>query len=119
MVPPAATLAPPAARPANNHPGSQERISRQIPGQPGTQNLPDTARTNLTDSLLTNAPNGGTVTPQETDSATLTFDQHIVKILRKTIIGTYLLVLLILLLLLAFKLRQRANRKKKQREDAH
>ncbi len=116
-VPPAATLATPATRPANNNPGSQERISRQTPGQPGTQNLPDTARTNPNDSLFTNAPDGGTLTPEKTDSATLTPDQRIVKTLRRGMVGFYLLIWLILLLWLLFEWRRRSQRKKMQRAD--
>jgi prepilin-type processing-associated H-X9-DG protein/prepilin-type N-terminal cleavage/methylation domain-containing protein len=114
---PAAALASPATRPENNYPGSQERVSRQIPGQPGTQNLPDMARTNLNDSLFTNTPNAGTITPEKTDPATLTPDQRIVKTLRRGMIGFYLLIWLILLIWLLFEWRRRSQRKKMQRAD--
>lgn len=114
-----AAPASPATRPANTSHGGQGRVGLQTPGQSGTQSLPDVAGKHPSGSLSTNTPGGGTVTPEDTDPVTLTFDQRVVKFLRKIIIGTYLLVLLILLLLLAFKLWQRAKRKKEQREDAH
>ncbi len=101
---PAATRASPATRPANHYPGSQERISRQTPGQLGTQNVPDTARTNLNNSLFTNTPDGGTITPEKTDPATLTPDQRIVKTLRRGMIGFYLLIWLVLLIWLLFEM---------------
>jgi prepilin-type N-terminal cleavage/methylation domain-containing protein len=113
---PAPPPAPPPARPPNNPSGGQSRFSQEITG-PGTQSLSDVARTNSPDSLSTNSPARGTVTPIEPGSATSAFDQHIVKILRGIIIWTYLLVLLIFLLLLALKSWQRAQRKREQRKN--
>ena len=112
---PTAAPAPVMARPPNNPSGGQGRFSQETTG-PGTQSLSDVARTNLPDSHSTNSPAGGTVTPTEPGSATSTFDQKVVTISRRIIIGTYLLVLLIFLLLLAFKMWQRAQRKREQRE---
>jgi prepilin-type processing-associated H-X9-DG protein len=116
---PASSLATPTAtpeNPANESPGSQGRFSQKTPGQPRPQSLPPAAKTNPSDSISTNASAGGTATPAELDSATTTFDQRLVKILRRVIFGTYLLVLLIFLLLLAFKSRQRARRKQERRK---
>jgi hypothetical protein len=114
--PPTATPALPPAHPANNSSGGQGRFSQKTTGQPGTQSLPDVAQTNSSRSFSTTAPAGGTITPGETETATLTFDLRLAKILRDIIIWTYLLVLSVFLLLLAFKLWQRAQRKREQRE---
>ncbi len=54
--------------------------------------------------------------PEESDSATMTFDQRIVITVRRIIFGTYWLVLLIFLLLLAFKAWQRAARRKEKQK---
>jgi prepilin-type N-terminal cleavage/methylation domain-containing protein len=113
---PAATPTTPSENPANNSPGSQGRFSQKTPNQPGPQNLPDAARNNPPNSFSTNAPTGGTVTPAKPDSATSTFDQGVVKTVRRIIFGTYLLVLLIFLLL-AFKARQRTQRRRDQQKE--
>jgi hypothetical protein len=117
--PPSATPTPsiPATRPANNSPGSQGRISQQAPSQRGTQSRPDVARKNPPGLFSTNAPGGGTVTSEETDSAALTFDQRLAKTLRRIIIGFYLLIWLIFLLWLLFAWWRRWHRKKMQRVD--
>ena len=115
--PPTATPAPPATSPTNNPPGSQGGFSRRTPGQPGTRSMPDTARTSPPDSLSTNVPAGGTVAPEVTDSETLTFDQRLVKMLRRIIIGFYLLILLVLLLWLLFLRWRKLQRRKMQSED--
>jgi len=109
------TPAPPLANPANSSPGSRGRFTQNTPGRSGTQSLPEAAGANPTDSFSTNAPGGGTVTPEATDSATPTFDQRVVKILRRVIIGFYLLILLILLLWLLFAWWRRSHRRKMQR----
>jgi prepilin-type processing-associated H-X9-DG protein/prepilin-type N-terminal cleavage/methylation domain-containing protein len=116
-APPSATPAPLAPRPANTSSGSQGGFNQQTPGQPGTQNLPDMARKNTPDVFPTNMPDGGTVTPVRTDSATLTFDQRVVKILRGGMIGFYLLIWLILLLWLLLAWWRRSQRKKMQRAE--
>jgi prepilin-type N-terminal cleavage/methylation domain-containing protein len=113
---PAATPTTPPENPGNNSYGDQGRFSQKTTGQPGTQSLPDVAQTNSSRSFSTTAPAGGTITPGETETATLTFDLRLAKILRDIIIWTYLLVLSVFLLLLAFKLWQRAQRKREQRE---
>jgi prepilin-type processing-associated H-X9-DG protein len=113
---PAATPTTPPENPGNNSYGDQGRFSQKTTGQPGTQSLPDVAQTNSSRSFSTTAPAGGTITPGETETATLTFDLRLAKILRGIIIWTYLLVLSVFLLLLAFKLWQRAQRKREQRE---
>ena len=79
--------------------------------------MPDTARTSPPDSLSTNVPAGGTVAPEVTDSETLTFDQRLVKMLRRIIIGFYLLILLVLLLWLLFLRWRKLQRRKMQSED--
>jgi len=101
--------APPRARPANHSPGGQ------------TQFNPETARTNSSTfrpinsstSLSTNAPAGGDVVSEETDSMTTTFDQRLVKTLRRIMLGFYLLVLLILLLWLLFARWRRLQRRER------
>jgi hypothetical protein len=82
-----------------------------MPGQPGV------ARTNSPGSLSTNVSSGGTVSSNETETVTLTFDQRVVRTARRIIYWTYLLVLLIFLLLMAFKAWQRAERKRERREN--
>jgi prepilin-type N-terminal cleavage/methylation domain-containing protein len=114
---PTATPTTPPENPANESPGSQGRFSQKTPSQPRPQSLPHAAKNNPPNSFSTNSPSRGTVTPAEPDSATSTFDQHVIKCLQRVIIGTYLLVLLIFLLLLVFKSRQRARRKQEQRKN--
>ena len=110
-----ATPASPTAHPVNNFPHGQSGTDQKITG-PAAQNPPAMAGTRPAGSVLTNSPTGGTVTSEETtDSATTTFDQYVVKYLRRIITSTYLLVLLIFLALLAFKSWQWAQRKKEQR----
>jgi len=112
---PSATPTPPPENPANNSPGSQGRFSQKTPSQPRPQSLPGAARKNPPNSFSTNAPAGGTVTPEEKDSMTSTFDQRIVKIVRRIIIGFYLLIWLIFLLWLLFAWWRRSHRRKMQR----
>jgi prepilin-type processing-associated H-X9-DG protein/prepilin-type N-terminal cleavage/methylation domain-containing protein len=111
------TQAPPPVRPENNSPGSQSKFSQKTAGQAGTPSRPDMARTNPPGSLPTNVSAGGTVRPEETDSATSTFDQRLVKMLRRIIIGFYLLILLVLLLWLLFLRWRKSQRRKMQSED--
>lgn len=111
------TPAPPPVRPENNSPGSQGRFSQKTAGQAGTPSRPDMARTSLPGLLSTNAPAGGTVTPEEKDSETPTFDQRLVKMLRRIIIGFYLLILLVLLLWLLFLRWRKSQRRKMQSDD--
>jgi prepilin-type N-terminal cleavage/methylation domain-containing protein len=108
---------PPPDNPPYHSPGRQGGFNRNTPGQPGTPSPPDMARTNTKASLSTNAPGGGTATSEETDSATATFDQRVVKILRRAILGFYLLIWLILLLWLLFARWRRSHRKKMQGAD--
>jgi prepilin-type N-terminal cleavage/methylation domain-containing protein len=118
-MPPPPSLAPPAPAPANlanNSPAGPRTFNPNAASQPRTPGQPIVARTNSPGSLSTNLSNGGTVTNNETDTATMTFDERIVRTVRRIIFGTYLLVLLIFLLLLAFKAWQRAQRKKERRE---
>ena len=114
---PTATPAQTSANPADNSPGSQGRVNQQTPGQSRTQNLPDMARKNPSGSFSTNAPGGKTITSEKTDAATLTLDQRVVKIMRRGMIGFYLLVWLILLLWLLFTWWRRSQRKKMQHAD--
>ena len=116
-VPSTATPASPPARPANNASGSQGTFSPNTASQPRLPGQPNVAGTNSPGSLSTNVSNGGMVTPNETDTMTLTFDERVVRTVRRIIFGTYLLVLLIFLLLLGFKAWQQAQHKKAQRGD--
>ena len=115
---PVATPTPAPANPANNFPRSSGHFNPNPvsptpgPGGPGST----TTRTNRPAFLSTNLSNGGTVVSNETDTATLTFDQRVVRAMRRIIFGTYLLVLLIFLALLAFKAWQRAERKREQQK---
>ena len=114
---PLATLARPPARAASTLPDVQRRYSQGAASQPGTPSRTDMATTNPTNSVSTNVPGGGVVTFQETDLETSTFDQRLVRILRRVIFGFYLLILLILLLWLLFTEWQRSQRRKMQSED--
>ena len=110
----------PTATPAispNNAPGGSSAPHPHTAGQTWRPGQPGMTVTNSPGSLSTNVSNGGTVSPNEMDTMTLTFDQRIVRTVRRIIFGTYLLVVLIFLLLLAFKAWQRAQRKKAQREN--
>ncbi len=109
--------APAPASPANYSPGNPGGFIPKTPDRPGPQSLPETVRTNSKVALSTNVSNGGTVSSNETDTMTLTFDQRVVRTARRIIFWTYLLVLLIFLLLLAFKARQRAQQKNEQRRN--
>jgi len=73
----------------------------------------NSAGTNMFPAGLTNR---GAMVSGEPEWPAPTFDQHVVKVLRRIIFWTYLLVLLIFLVLLAFKLWQKAQRKREQRE---
>jgi prepilin-type N-terminal cleavage/methylation domain-containing protein/prepilin-type processing-associated H-X9-DG protein len=110
----AASPVPMPANPANknNYPGAPGASSPNIASQPW---MP--GRTNSPSVLSSKVSNGGTLMPNQAESATTTFDQRVVKILRGIIMGTYLLVLLLFLLFLAFKWWQWAQRKREQRED--
>jgi len=112
--PPSAAPAYPAARPADNSPGSPGAFIPNTAGQPRMPGQTNVAGTNSPRSLSTKVSNGGTITPNATETATLTFDQRVVRTARRIIFGTYLLVLLIFLLRLAFKAWQRAQRRKEQ-----
>jgi len=92
-------------------------LSQNTPSRPGTQSRPDVARKNPPGSFSTNASAGGTVTPEETDLMTSTFDEHLAKTLRRIIVGFYLLILLVLLLWLLFARWRRVHRRKMQRAD--
>jgi len=112
---PSATPTTPPENPENNSPGSQGRFNQKTFSQPRPQSLPDAARKNPPNSFSTNALAGGTVTPEETDSTTSTFDQRLAKTLRRIIIGFYLLIGLIFLLWLLFAWWRRSHRRKMQR----
>jgi len=114
--PPTTTTAPtpPSVRPANHSPGSQGRFSQKTAGQPGKPGRPDVARTNSPGPLSTNVSSGGTVTSEETDLEAPTFDQRLARMLRRIIIGFYLLILLVLLLWLLFVRWRKSQRKKMQ-----
>jgi prepilin-type processing-associated H-X9-DG protein len=117
---PAATPPPPPDNPpynSPNSPGRQGGFDRNTPGQSATPSPPDTARTNSKASLSTNAPGGGTAPSAEVDSATSTLDQHVVRILRRAILGFYLLISLMLLLWLMFARWRRSQRRKMQGVD--
>jgi prepilin-type N-terminal cleavage/methylation domain-containing protein len=110
---PTPASAPPPTYPADNSPGTQGGFSQNPPGHPGTHNQPEVARKNPPATFSTNAPGSGTVTTNETDSTTLTFDQRVVKTMRRIILWTYLLLLLLFLALLAFKSRQWSQERRK------
>jgi hypothetical protein len=112
-----APSARPPESPGNNSSGGQGGFSRKTAGQAGTPSRPDVARTSPPGLLSTNVSAGGTVTPEETDLATPTFDQRLAKTLRRIIIGFYLLISLILLLWLLFVRWRRAQHRKMQGQD--
>jgi prepilin-type N-terminal cleavage/methylation domain-containing protein/prepilin-type processing-associated H-X9-DG protein len=116
--PPPSTVTPasPPTRPANNPSDSQGRFSQETTG-PGTQSQSDMAGKNPSGLFATNAPGGGTVTSEKTDSTTMTFDQRLAKTLRKATIRFYLLAWLIFLLWLLFAWRRRSRRKQAQPEN--
>ncbi len=102
--------AAPAAYPANNLPGNGSPLGANTAAP---SRMPET---NLPGPLPHKVSGGGTLTSNETDTATLTFDQRVIRMTRKIIVGTYLLLLLIFLLLLAFKAWQRAQRRREQQQ---
>jgi prepilin-type processing-associated H-X9-DG protein len=114
---PLATPVPPPAQVASTLPGVQRRYRQGAASQPGTPGRTDMATAGPTNSVSANAPGGGGVTSQETDSETSTFDQRLVIILRRVIIGFYMLILLILLLWYLFNRWQRSQRRKVQIEN--
>ena len=105
--------APAPARAQNSLSGTQQRSGRDAAGQP------DLAGTNSPSPVATNAPGRGRITVTEMDLETATFDQRLVIILRRVIIGFYLLILLILVLWYLLSRWQRAQRRNRQVEDGH
>jgi prepilin-type N-terminal cleavage/methylation domain-containing protein len=114
---PAAISPPPATTPANNSPGNRGEFSQNTPGRSGTPDVPDVASKKPPSSFSTNVPAGGIATSEDTDPATSTFDQRIIKVLRRAIIGFYLLIWLVLLLWLLFVRWRRSHRRKMQGVD--
>lgn len=109
-----ATPSSSTAIPAHNSPGMQGGFSEKTSGQPGTTGVPDVVTKQPPGPLATNAPGKETITSEASDSATMTFDQRIVKVMRRVIMGFYLLVLLTLLLWLLFIWWRKSHRKKMQ-----
>lgn len=118
-------VSPPASAPVayrENYPAASPVASGQSqPRQPTVvtarpQNLSVVTDTNSADfdSFPTNAPVTATNAPIESDSEQCTFDESVVLVLRRFLIGTYLLVLSLFLLLLAYRVWRRWQRQKEK-----
>ena len=119
LPPMASTMAPPVSQPARLPDSSFEHrggFSQMAVAPTGSQNTLVLARTNST-GTNSFSPDSGTIAAGRMDLPSQTFDQCVVKTLRRLILWTYLLVMLVFLVLLALKLWQRAQQKKERREN--